>query len=212
MKITILYDNNKTRRDLESDHGFSCLVSAYGKNLLFDTGADGSILLSNMKLLGIDPLSVDTVFISHPHFDHIGGLAGFLHENKNVDVWVPFSFRGVRRAKKIVQVKGPVELDDNFFSTGELEGIEQSLVIKTQNSIVLIVGCSHPDMEIIFKAASQFGKIYAIVGGLHGFNRFELFKDLSFICPTHCTQHKEQIIKMYPEKFLGGGVGSIIEL
>ncbi|MBN1150555.1 MBL fold metallo-hydrolase, partial [candidate division WOR-3 bacterium] len=69
-----------------------------------------------------------------------------------------------------------------------------------------------PDMEEIFKAASQFGKIYSIVGGLHGFDRFELFKNLSFICPTHCTRHREMIKKMYPQKYIEGGVGKSFEI
>ncbi|MBN1151214.1 MBL fold metallo-hydrolase, partial [candidate division WOR-3 bacterium] len=145
MEIKILYDNYTIRDDLISDHGFSCLLRAHGKTILFDTGADGTILLSNMKILGVDPLSVDEVFISHPHFDHIGGLSGFLNENNNVDVWVPFSFRGVRRAKKVVHIKDPMVLSENFFSTGELGGIEQSLAVKTEKGISLVVGCSHPD-------------------------------------------------------------------
>ena len=55
MKITILYDNTAFRNDLKSDWGFSCLVEAYNKIILFDTGADGSILLENMKKLNIKP-------------------------------------------------------------------------------------------------------------------------------------------------------------
>ena len=210
MKITILYDNTVFQSGLKSDWGFSCLVETKNSIILFDTGANGSLLLENMKKLGIDPLSIDEVFISHPHFDHIGGLSAFLHENNNVTVYVPGSLRGIRDAKEVVYVDESAELKENIYSTGELDHIEQSLAVKTEKGLVLIVGCSHPKMENIFQAASQFGKIYAIIGGLHGFNEYEMFQDLGFICPTHCTQHIPEIKSLYPKKFIEGGVGKIL--
>jgi 7,8-dihydropterin-6-yl-methyl-4-(beta-D-ribofuranosyl)aminobenzene 5'-phosphate synthase len=212
MKITILYDNTVFQNDLESDWGFSCLIEAHNRTILFDTGSDGDILLENMKKLNIQPSSIDDVFISHAHFDHIGGLSAFLNENHQVNVFVPVSMRGIRKAQKIVHVDRPLALYENFFSTGELENIEQSMVVKTDKGLVLIVGCSHPKMKNIVEAATQFGKIYAIIGGLHGFNEYELFKDMEVICPTHCTQHIAEIKALYPEKYIEGGAGKIINL
>jgi 7,8-dihydropterin-6-yl-methyl-4-(beta-D-ribofuranosyl)aminobenzene 5'-phosphate synthase len=211
MKITILYDNTLFQNDLKADWGFSCLVEAHGRRILFDTGANGAILLENMKKLHVQPSSIDDVFISHPHFDHIGGLSAFLNENSKVTVFVPVSFRGVRNAKKVVHIDGPMTLYENFYSTGELEKIEQAMAVKTEKGLVLIVGCSHPDMKNIMETASQFGRIYAIVGGLHGFDDYELFKNLDVICPTHCTQHIAEIKALYPEKYVEGGVGKILE-
>ena len=72
MKITIIYDNTVFRKNLRADWGFAVLVETYGKKILFDTGASGSILLANMEKLGIAPDGIRDVFISHPHFDHIG--------------------------------------------------------------------------------------------------------------------------------------------
>jgi 7,8-dihydropterin-6-yl-methyl-4-(beta-D-ribofuranosyl)aminobenzene 5'-phosphate synthase len=165
-----------------------------------------------MKKLDIDLLTIDEVFISHPHFDHIGGLSTFLNENNKVKNYVPISLRGIRNAKEIIYVDEPVKLHDNVFSTGELDHIEQSMAVKTDKGLVLIVGCSHPKMENIFKTASQFGNIYAIIGGLHGFKEFELFNDLEVICPMHCTQHLEEIKALYPQKYIEGGAGKIIEI
>jgi 7,8-dihydropterin-6-yl-methyl-4-(beta-D-ribofuranosyl)aminobenzene 5'-phosphate synthase len=210
MKVTILYDNTVFQSGLVSDWGFSCLVETQNRTILFDTGSNGSLLLENMKKLGIDPLIIQDVFISHPHFDHIGGLSAFLDKNDNVTVYVPVSLKGIKDAKKVVSVDGPKELYENIYSTGELDHIEQSMVVKTYKGLVIFVGCSHPKMKKILKAASQFGRVYAVIGGLHGFNKFKLFRDLGVICPTHCTQHIKEIKDIYPQKFMDGGVGKII--
>jgi 7,8-dihydropterin-6-yl-methyl-4-(beta-D-ribofuranosyl)aminobenzene 5'-phosphate synthase len=211
MKITITYDNTVFRKDLQSDWGFSALIETNDKKILFDTGSNGSILLSNMQKLGIDPEEIHDVFISHSHFDHTGGLSAFLEKNNKVTVWLPPSFRGVKNARKVIEVKNPSKLYGGIYSTGELEKIEQSLCIKTKKGIVIIVGCSHPRMKLILEAAAQFGKVYGIVGGFHG-NKPESLKNLDLICATHCTQYIQEIKSLYPQKYVEGGAGKVIEI
>jgi len=213
MQITILYDNDVYKKGLQADWGFSCLVEVPlhgGTRILFDTGTNGSILLSNMEKLNIDPTTIDEIFISHAHFDHVGGLSAFLNVKSDVTIYVPPSLRGIRGGKEVVSVSEPLKIHENVFSTGEIDHIEQSMAVKIDEGIVIIAGCSHPRMAHILKAASQFGKIHAIVGGLHGFNEFDLFKDLELICPAHCTQHKTEIKALYPKKYTDGGAGKII--
>jgi len=212
MKITIIYDNKTWEEGLKADWGFSCLVEAYDKKILFDTGTNGSILLHNMKRLNIDPTIIEEVFISHAHGDHTGGLPDLLRINNAVKVYIPVSCPEPPGASEVVRVKEPFKIHENIFSSGELKSIEQSLMVKTQKGLAVIVGCSHPGVKNILKAASQFGKPYAIIGGLHGFSDFNLFKDLDFICPTHCTQFKSKIGLLYPKKYVGGGVGKVIEI
>jgi len=212
MRITLIYDNEVYKEGLEADWGFSCLVEAENKKILFDTGASGRILLSNMEKLKIEPSSIDEVFISHPHFDHTGGLSDFLDKNRDVKIYVPSSFKENLNAKEVIYVKEKIKLHESLFSTGELEGIEQSLCVKTEKGIVVIVGCSHPKLENILKVASQFGKVYALIGGLHGFKDFDLLNDLKLVCPCHCTQHKLEIKSLYSEKYVEGGAGKIIEI
>jgi 7,8-dihydropterin-6-yl-methyl-4-(beta-D-ribofuranosyl)aminobenzene 5'-phosphate synthase len=212
MKTTIIYDNTTFRKSLTKDWGFSCLIEAYQKKILFDTGGDGAILMKNMKKLKIDPLSIHDIFLSHTHFDHIGGLSAFLNENYNVTIHLPSSLKGIRNAKKVLYYDRPSSIHDHFYTTGEIDQIEQSLAVETGDGLVLIVGCSHPGMEKIFKALSPFGRIYGIIGGLHGFNQFEFFNDLEFICPCHCTKYKNEIESCYPKKYIEGGAGKIIDL
>ena len=70
--ITEVYNNIPCREGLTPDWGFSCLVEEAG--LLFDTGAKGDVLLSNMRALGIDPADIRYLVLSHDHWDH-GGCA-----------------------------------------------------------------------------------------------------------------------------------------
>ncbi len=211
MKVTIIYDNTSTKPDLQADWGFSALVEIKGRKILFDTGADGDILLSNMEKLKINPQDIEDIFISHLHWDHTGGLSSFLQLNNKVKLWVPSYLSEEKNAREVIEVKTPTKLYEGVYSTGELDRIEQSLCVETEKGIVIIAGCSHPEMEHILKTASRFGEVYGIIGGLHG-TRPDSLKDLDLICPTHCTQYKSEIKSLYPEKCIEGGAGEIIEV
>ncbi len=53
MKITIIYDNEVNKPGLKAGWGFSFLIEIENTPpILFDTGADGTTLLHNMKELG----------------------------------------------------------------------------------------------------------------------------------------------------------------
>jgi len=209
MRITIVFDNEVWTEGLRATWGFACFVEAYGKKILFDTGSNGTILLENMKKLNIDPTTIDSIFISHAHGDHTGGLRDILRMHQ-VPVYVPDSYSIHMKGIEIIKVKDTLKISENIFSTGELKSIEQSLVINTEKGIVVIVGCSHPGVHVILNVVSQFGKIIALIGGLHGFSRFDLIKELQYICPAHCTRHKSKIEALYPLKYIKGGVGRVI--
>jgi 7,8-dihydropterin-6-yl-methyl-4-(beta-D-ribofuranosyl)aminobenzene 5'-phosphate synthase len=67
-------------------------------------------------------------------------------------------------------------------------------------------------LEAIIKEADRIGHVYGLIEGLHGFNAFTLIHDMETICATHCTQFKEKIKRLHPEKFIEGGAGKIIEI
>lgn len=214
MKITIVYDNESKQPGLKADWGFSSLIEIQDTPpILFDTGANGSILLHNMSQLKIDPSTFGIVVISHPHWDHMGGLEDILKVNKDVELYLPQSFpAGETSAREITVVKEPVQIRNNIFSTGELAGIEQSLVVNTDKGLVVMVGCSHPGVGNILDAASKFGQVYGIIGGFHGFDDFNRLANLSLIGPCHCTQYKAEIKRLFGAQCIDCGAGVVIEV
>ena len=59
-------------------HGLSVLVSGRvgddTRTMLFDVGPYGDVWIDNADRLGVDLAAIDTVFLSHWHWDHSGGL------------------------------------------------------------------------------------------------------------------------------------------
>jgi 7,8-dihydropterin-6-yl-methyl-4-(beta-D-ribofuranosyl)aminobenzene 5'-phosphate synthase len=54
--------------------GFAALVEVDGRRILFDTGANDDTVQRNLKALKLDLRDVDTVILSHNHWDHTTGL------------------------------------------------------------------------------------------------------------------------------------------
>lgn len=225
MKITIVYDNKITKniRGLKAGWGFSCFIETKEKNILFDTGWDGDVLVSNMQVLGINLRDTDFVVLSHSHWDHCGGLARLLNLNSSLDIYVPKSFskhlkEEIEKRANIYEVLKSIDIYPGIYTTGEIEGSvitgktkilirEQSLIISTIKGLIVITGCAHSGIDKILYSANKLGKIYGLLGGFHDFEEYSLLKDIPLIVPTHCTKNKRKIFSSFPKNCVEGGVG-----
>jgi 7,8-dihydropterin-6-yl-methyl-4-(beta-D-ribofuranosyl)aminobenzene 5'-phosphate synthase len=85
-KITVLCENTAWRpMGITGEHGFCALIEGEGKRILFDTG-QGMSLGRNARVLGVNLAEIETVVLSHGHYDHTGGLPAVLHPPRGVDV------------------------------------------------------------------------------------------------------------------------------
>ena len=53
------------------------------RTVMLDFGYSPEALLNNMDILAVDPKKIDAMVVSHGHFDHFGGLLGFLQKHRS---------------------------------------------------------------------------------------------------------------------------------
>ena len=72
-------------RTLISEFGLSMHVESQRgsetRNTLIDFGFTPEALNNNLELVGLDPGALDALVLSHGHYDHFGGLVGFLRRS-----------------------------------------------------------------------------------------------------------------------------------
>uniref|UniRef100_N2A3H7 Metallo-beta-lactamase domain-containing protein n=1 Tax=Eubacterium plexicaudatum ASF492 TaxID=1235802 RepID=N2A3H7_9FIRM len=75
------------------EHGLSLYVETKKHKLLVDTGATDAFI-KNAEKLNIDLTGVDTVIISHGHYDHTGGIPAFHELNPKAQIYMQRSACG----------------------------------------------------------------------------------------------------------------------
>lgn len=232
LTITVVYDNNPYKQELETSWGFSCVITGAEKTILFDTGGDGLLLLDNMRKLAIEPNSIDIVVLSHIHGDHTGGLDDFLKEKNDVEVYVlksfPEKFKDSARGygSKVIEVEQSCKICENVYSTGQLGTLirEQALIVRTDKGLIVITGCAHPGIVKIVNSAKDLLKsdILLVMGGFHleWATRGKIekiisaFKQLAvrYAGPCHCSGDKarELFEKQFGENYINIGAGKVI--
>lgn len=86
-------------RTLVSEFGLSMYAETQQgsetRHILVDFGFTPEALINNTDLVGIDPATLDTLVLSHGHYDHFGGLVGFLrHYNGKLKPKLPLYIGG----------------------------------------------------------------------------------------------------------------------
>ncbi len=87
MKIINLIEDTPGTAGCHYEHGLSFYIETKHHRVLLDTGATGAFL-ENAARLGVDLTLVDTVVISHGHYDHTGGLLAFARVNKTATIYM----------------------------------------------------------------------------------------------------------------------------
>ena len=228
MKITVVFNNFNISEDLVPAWGMGAVVDTGREKILFDTGSDGGVLLENMKRLGISPLAISKVVISHNHWDHTGGLRDLMGANPAVEIYAPDLDREVRTMASaagadIHLTREPVLIAEGIFTTGVfLHPVpEQALVLAASSGHVVLTGCSHPGVVNLVLSAPE--PRFLVTGGFHLFRSSpEAVRaaaialeetGVEFIAPSHCTGETamEYFREFFGSRFVYGGLGAVFE-
>lgn len=127
MRMITVIEDTCGRADCVYEHGLCIYVETDRHRILVDTGATGAVL-DNARVLGIDLTRVDSVILSHGHYDHAGGILPFAGINPHAQIYVKDTaadghYHGERyigidqRIPALPQVhliEGDVKLDDEL--------------------------------------------------------------------------------------------------
>jgi 7,8-dihydropterin-6-yl-methyl-4-(beta-D-ribofuranosyl)aminobenzene 5'-phosphate synthase len=122
-------------------------IGATTRQTLVDFGYTPQALNNNTEILGIDPAALDALVLSHGHYDHFGGLVGFLDASRGklrqgvplyvggeecfcARQWTAPPLQGdfgvldrpavERDAVRVTVAEGPVLVADHAFTTGQV--------------------------------------------------------------------------------------------
>ncbi len=137
VKIVILNDTRNSHKDeLEHDDGFSAYLETPENSILFDAGPSDKFI-RNAEKLGVDLEKVDTIVLSHGHFDHGDGLRYFdkkvkfvAHPNCTLKRWwkddhshysgIQLSREDLEAKYDVIFTKEAYPINQNVFYLGEI--------------------------------------------------------------------------------------------
>lgn len=100
--------------------GNSILVSGGGKNFLVDIGVSAKRCENALLDIGVDPKSIDGIFITHEHLDHAGGVRVFASRHK-VPVFADFECIDAMLESGLIDSKVDIETIDYHMEIGGIE-------------------------------------------------------------------------------------------
>ena len=135
MRIVTLVENTCGHEDCIAEHGLSIYIETDNHKLLLDTGQTDAVV-KNAEALSIDLSAVDTVILSHGHYDHSGGILPFAEENPEARIIMQKSaaephyngerYIGIDKAipdlPNVRLIEGDVQLDDELFLFSGIAG------------------------------------------------------------------------------------------
>lgn len=140
MRIYCLIEDHQVDLNFGAEHGVSFYVETKAHKVLFDVG-QSALFLSNALKLNLDISLVDTLVISHGHYDHGGGLEDFLRVNKHANIYIQeaafnefyslrkeneYTYIGLDQklvdSKRFIKIKGDLTIDDELTIISDIKG------------------------------------------------------------------------------------------
>ncbi len=87
MRIVVLMENNAGNAGILAEHGLSIYVETSRHHLLVDAGPSADTW-QNAAQLNIDISAIDTLVLSHGHYDHSGGIMDFAYKNSTAKIYM----------------------------------------------------------------------------------------------------------------------------
>ena len=120
-------------------HGLSCLVTAHrggaSHTVLFDTGPEDYSFERNVTRLGADLGAVDSIVLSHGHWDHAGAmlLALGMIRGRNGGRTIPYyAHPGMFRSRGVKLPNGSLRLMEDIPSVADLTVFGADVVVTTE--------------------------------------------------------------------------------
>lgn len=128
MIIKTLVEDTSINSDLKIEHGLSLYIETKNHKILFDTGAS-NLFLQNAEKLNVDIASVDTVILSHGHYDHGGGLSSFLDKNFKAKVYIHNKAFELHYSKKSNESLNDIGINPNIKENPQIILVEENCFI-----------------------------------------------------------------------------------
>lgn len=207
MIIKDLVENTSAIDGLKCEHGLSLYIETKRHKVLFDTGAS-KLFAENAARMGVNLAAVDTMILSHGHYDHGGGINTFLAINDRAKIYIHrdalgehYADRGeagikyigidkdLEKNERIIFVKDSLVLDDELELFAGVKGTRfrpsgnKALLMKTDEGYK-VDDFTHEQNLII----SEDGKYLLVAGCAHNgiVNILDRFHQLKNRMPDYC--------------------------
>jgi 7,8-dihydropterin-6-yl-methyl-4-(beta-D-ribofuranosyl)aminobenzene 5'-phosphate synthase len=174
MRIVTLMENLVYQQGLFAEHGLSIYIETENSKILFDTGQSG-LFLQNANKMGVLIEEIDSLVLSHGHYDHTGGLYPFLEKNKKArvyakkDIFIP---KYKSRNRFIGTVFQEVLLRDRLQFIDEITEIAEDVFVM-------------PEITVLDSSDTHFEGLHKMVDNQFLIDKFE---DELFLTIRHRNQ------------------------
>jgi len=221
LTITQLVENTAVGPGLLGEHGNAFLIEADGYYLLFDTG-QGLTLRHNAKQLDAPIKSIESIILSHGHYDHMGGLAEalnmtgpinlYLHpeamgskfnqNGRNIGASMTDVMKTPSLTRKIIHTRKPTEISKGIYVTGEIPRTHK--IEETGGPFYTDQKLKHHDTLIDDQALyiETYQGVVVILGCGHSgvINTLDYIHTLSSSRPIHAVIGGMHLLNAKPER------------